>query len=85
MPGPLDGQPEGPLMLGADSATAARLDFGPVGDKPANPVDVFVIYDFYMLDAEGADPPAGRVSTPGTASRAAAAAAAWPPATSGRS
>ena len=73
-------------MLGADSATAARLDLGPVGDKPANPVHVLVIYVFHMLDAEGANPPAGRVSTPGTASRAAAAAAAWPPATtSGRS
>ena len=82
--GPLDGQPKGPLMFGADSATAARLDFGPVGDKPANPVHVLVIYDFHMIDAEGADPPAGRVSAPGTASGATAAAA-WPAATAGRS
>ena len=72
-------------MLGADPASAARLDLGPVGYIPAIPVHVLVIYVFHMLDAEGADPPAGRVSAPGTASTAAAAAAAWPTATAGRS
>ena len=70
----------------ADTGTAARLDLGPVGDKPANPIHVFVIYVFHMLNAEGADPPAGRISAPGTApGTASRAATAWPSATAGRS
>jgi len=39
-------------MLGAEPASAARLDLGPVGDIPTNLIYILVIYVFYMLDAE---------------------------------
>ncbi len=75
MPGPQNGHPEGPLVLGTDATPPAGLDLGPIRHMPAKPVDVLVIDRLDMLNAEGANPPAGRVSPPRTASRTPAGAA----------
>lgn len=79
--GALDGEAQGPLVLGADSGAAARLDFGPVGDEPPDFVDVFVVDEFDVFDAEGADAAAGDEPPAG----ASAGASARPAATAGAS
>ena len=68
MPGTLDRQAEGPLVLGANPALAARLYFGPVGHIPAQPLKVLIVNRRYVLYAEGADPPSGGVTASGSAS-----------------
>ena len=56
MAGALDGNPQGPLVLGADPGAAARLDFGPVGNEPPDLLDVLVVNELNVFDAEGANP-----------------------------
>lgn len=41
--GSLNGDSEGPLMLGADTGPAPRLDFRPVGNKSPDFVDILVV------------------------------------------
>ena len=68
MPGTLDRQAEGTLVLGANPALAARLYFGPVGHIPAQPLKVLIVNRRYVLYAEGTDPPSGGVTASGPAS-----------------
>lgn len=52
VPGSLDRQPQGSLVFGADSGTAARFYLRPVGNKPANAVHVLVVDGFHVVNAE---------------------------------
>ena len=79
MPGALDGDAQGPLVLGADPGAAARLDFGPVGNEPPYLLDVLVVYELDMLDAEGADPASRHKPPAGTSTGAPARSAATRP------
>ena len=65
MPGSLNRQPQGPLVFGTDSGTAAWFNLGPVGNEPANPVYVFVVDGFHVINAESAYLPAGSISSSG--------------------
>ena len=69
VPGPLNGGAERPLVLGAHAGAAAGLDLGPVGNEPPDPVDFLVIDVLDVLDAEGADPAAGREPPAGPPAR----------------
>ena len=73
MPGALDGIAEGALVLGTDTALAAGLYLGPVGNVAAQPFVVLVVYGLDVLHAEGADPTSGSITTAGTTTRAGAA------------
>ena len=67
MPGPLDGGAQGPLVLGADTALAARLNLGPVGNVAAQALVVLVVDVLDVLHAEGTYPPARGVASARTA------------------
>ena len=69
MPRSLDGYPQDPLVPGADSGPAARLDFGPVGDVPAQLLHVLIIDVLDVVHAKGAYPPAWGVTASGAPSR----------------
>ena len=62
MPGALDSQAEGALVLGANSALAARLNFGPVRYEPAQLLEVLIVNSLDVVHAKGADPPPGGVT-----------------------
>ena len=80
MPGSLDRQPQGSLVFGADSGTAPGFYLRPVGNKPANAVDVLVVDRFHVVNAERAylsprSISSARASTAGTPTRTSAGAA----------
>ena len=62
MPGALDSQAEGALVLGANPALAARLNFGPVRYEPAQLLEVLIVNSLDVVHTEGADPPPGGVT-----------------------
>ena len=81
----LNSDPQGPLVLGANSGAAARFDFRPVGNEPPDLLDVLVVNELDVFDTESANttprhkpspgPPAGTSSRPtsrpsGTSARA---------------
>ena len=87
MTGALDSHAQGSLVFGADPGAAARLNLGPVGNEPPDLLDVLVVNELDVLDAEGANPAprhkpsAGappRTSSRPAASRASGRASAWP-------
>ena len=70
--GPLNSDSEGPLMLGADTGAAPGLDLRPVGHKPPDLVDILVVNQLDMFDAEGAYPAPGHETAPRPSSGSAA-------------
>ena len=65
MPGALDSQAEGALVLGTNPALAARLNFGPVRYEPAQLLEVLIVNSLDVVHAKGADPPPGGVTASG--------------------
>ncbi len=54
--GSLNCDTQGALMLGTNTGAASRFDLCPVGYKPPDLVDILVIDDLDVLNAEGAYP-----------------------------
>ncbi len=52
--GSLNCDTQSPLMLGANAGPASRFDLCPIGYKPPDLVDILVIDELDVLDAEGA-------------------------------
>jgi hypothetical protein len=84
LPGPLDGGSQGTLMFGADTSSAAGLNLGPFGNKPANFINLFVVNMRDVFCAKGTDltttyKPASGATTGSSASAAwsSSASAAW--------
>lgn len=86
MPGALNGDPEGPLVLGAHAGTSAGFNLRPVGHETPNLLDVLVVNQLDVFNTECANtspwdksapgPPARATSRPGPA-RTSARATTW--------
>ena len=67
VPGALDGDAQCPLVLCTDSRAPSRFDLRAIRHEASDLVDILVIDDLDVLDAEGADPAPGNKSPTGPA------------------
>ena len=70
MPGPLYGDPEGPLVLGTHAGPPAGFNLRPIGHKTSNLLDVLVVNQLDVFDTKGANTSSWHKSTPGPPARA---------------
>ena len=74
MPGPLNRDPKGPLVLRAHAGPSAGFNLRPVGDETPNLLDVLVVNQLDVFNTKRADTPPWHKSAPGPPARATS----WP-------
>lgn len=80
MPGALNGQPQSPLVFGADARPPAGFYLRPVRNESSDAVHILIIDVFDMVYTEGADSPPRSKAPPATPSEPTSSAPGWRPA-----